>query len=177
MLGKIGTKLYKNGWQAKNIFELKPFKKLPERLIFPTFNDQFIMFSPKTGKQLGIMRAYLTSWPAGKSYYPEIKKDYKCIYIDGLIVNEKLKGVGRDFIKFAKNWSKNSKAEGKINILAWCLDDSKTCPQVFYHKMGFTTANKKHLAEIMRLEKIGTKQPKLFGDWNIATNMYLKKNA
>lgn len=173
MLGKIGLKIFKRKLGVENLLQTKPFKGLPERLIIFGKNDHYIMFSPKSKKQLGIMHAYITPWPPQRSFYPEIKEKYKCLYIDGLIVNEKRKGVGKDFIQFAKHLSENSDAERRINLHAWCLDDSKTCPQIFYHKMGFTTTNKKHLKEIKRLEATGTITPRLFGNWNVSTNMYL----
>jgi len=174
MITRLKIKRYCNKLGVDSILQSKPpQKKLPETLIYNTGND-YIMFSTKTGEQLGRMNAYITEWPPGKSYYPKEKESYTCLYIDGLIAFKKMQGVGKKFIEFAKGLSKNSKAKGKINILAWCLDDSKVCPQIFYHKMGFTTANKKHLAEILRLEKTNTKTPRLFGNWNVYTNMYLE---
>jgi len=158
---------------ASHILSPRPNFQLPSELIWNNGNN-YIMFSTKTGQKLGRMQAYVTDWPPSKSYYPEEKETYKCLYIDGLEAYKKLQGVGKKFIEFAKNLSRNSAAKDKINILAWCLDDSKVCPQVFYHKMGFTTTNQKHLKEIIRLEQTNTKTPRLFGNWNIPTNMYLE---
>lgn len=168
----MGINLYKKAMGLKSILQSKPLKLLPDKLIYKK-GDIYQMFSGKTGKKLGIMKAYLTDWPAGKSYYPEIKHNYKCLYIDGLEVFAKKQGIGKAFTDYAKKLSKNSQAEGRINILAWCLDDSKISPQIFWHKMGFTTANKSHLSEILRLEKLNDPCPQLFGNWDTYTNMYL----
>lgn len=173
MISRLKVKKYNRSLGINSILQSKPLKNKPEVLFYNNGNDYF-MFSTTTGEVLGRMNAYITKWPPSKSYYPNEKKEYSCLYIDGLIAYKKMQGVGRRFINFAKALSKNSEAKGKINILAWCLDDSKTCPQIFYHKMGFTTANKKHLAEILRLEKTNTKTPRLFGNWNTPTNMYLE---
>lgn len=172
MLTRLRTKHYTKLHYENNILQTKPLRKIPEALIYNKDND-YIMFSTRSGKVLGRMNAYLTEWPPSKSYYPDEKQTYTCLYIDGLETFKKFQGVGKRFIEFAKSISRNSEAKGKINILAWCIDDSNVCPQVFYHKMGFTTTNKKHLAEIIRLEKTNSKTPQLFGDGNTYTNMYL----
>lgn len=164
---------YKKALGIQSILQSKPLKELPEKLIYRN-GKTFTMYSTKTGKKLGTMEAYITSWPPSKYYYPKIHSEYKCLYIDGLMADVPRQGVGKAFIDYAKHLSKNSEAQGRINLLAWCLDDSKICPQIFYHKMGFTTANKKHLNEIKRLEKLNDQKPRLFGNWNVWTNMYLK---
>lgn len=174
MVSRLAINFLKNSAGVKSILQVKPAASLPEKMIFQVKRNHYAMFDRKSREPLGLMHAYITEWPPSRSFYPKIKEAYKVLYIDGLEVNKKFQGAGREFINLAKNISKNSPAEGRINLLAWCLDDSKVCPQIFYHKMGFTTANKKHLAEIKRLEATGTKNPKLFGDWNVSTNMYLE---
>ena len=115
MLTRLRTKHYTKFHYKSNILQTKPLREIPATLIYNKGND-YIMFSTRSGQALGRMNAYITEWPPSKSYYPDEKQTYTCLYIDGLEAFKKFQGVGKRFIEFAKSISQNSKAKGKINI-------------------------------------------------------------
>ena len=73
-----------------------------------------------------------------------------------LYVRQQRKGFGAEFIEFAKNMSKKLDCEGRLFLLADKeVYGSKTPPQIFYRKQGFTTNDKEYLKKIDKFIKEG----------------------
>lgn len=112
---------------------------LPRTLIYnPPNTEIFRMIRTKNPKQVGYMSAY----PAKKN-----GKDYLLIGL--LMIFDKRKRYGTEFINFAKNYSKRNNFGGRIILQADAtVADPHNAPHVFYRKQGFTSDDKKAIKNI-----------------------------
>ena len=123
------------------IMVIGPLKllKLPARLIYKAGskgNNQYNMFSTKTGEHLGYMRAEKVLLKKS-DFYP-ITEPTPSLYLNKLEALKKGEKVGTDFINFARHLSKKEGAGGRIHLIAYNSNDIKNPPQKFYRKLGFT---------------------------------------
>ncbi len=123
------------------IMVIGPLKllKLPARLIYKAGskgNNQYNMFSTKTGEYLGYMRAEKVLLKKS-DFYP-ITEPTPSLYLNKLEALKKGEKVGTDFINFARHLSKKEGAGGRIHLIAYNSNDIKNPPQKFYRKLGFT---------------------------------------
>lgn len=66
-----------------------------------------------------------------------------------LVIDERRKGFGSEFINFAKNISYQKGCEGRIFLTSDInIFESKIPPHIFYRKQGFTSNDKKYLEKI-----------------------------
>lgn len=73
-----------------------------------------------------------------------------------LVIDERRKGFGTEFIDFAKNISKQSDCEGRVFLTSDInIFESKIPPHIFYRKQGFTTNDKQYLKKIDQFIKEG----------------------
>ena len=123
------------------IMVIGPLKllKLPARLIYKAGskgNNQYNMFSTKTGEHLGFMRAEKVLLKKS-DFYP-ITEPTPSLYLNKLEALKKGEKVGTDFINFARHLSKKEGAGGRIHLIAYNSNDITKPPQKFYRKLGFT---------------------------------------
>ncbi len=171
MVSRSTINFFNKALGVDSVLRTKSLKTLPETLTFCK-NSHYNLFSTKDGSLLGEMIAYPITLEKNAFYYPGAKKSFNCFYIDELIANVKKHGIGRTLINIAKKESYKKGCNGRINLVATCIDDSKISPQTFYYKMGFTTTNKKHLQEIIRIKD--NQNPQMFSNPETLTPMYLK---
>lgn len=146
----------------------------PKRLIYKQ-GDKYTMFSTQNGNLLGCMiakeRFHGKLAAEDYEYYPK-KENYISLYIVALLAKVKKQGVGRDFIKFAKNLANNKRCENRVTVFAMNNQEGSIldAPSPFYRKLGFSSAEKPGLADVDRVIK--GQKPKN-GDWYCTLPMYL----
>lgn len=173
MVSRIAINFFKKAIGTDSILKTRTIQKLPETLIYSR-QSHYKAFSTKNGNLLGEMIAYPITLEHTSLYYPNTKNKFKCLYIDELIANVKKHGIGKALIDVAKKESYKKGCDGRINLVASCIDESNISPQTFYYKMGFTTTNKKHLQEIIRLKD--NPNPQMFSDPSTQTPMFFELN-
>jgi hypothetical protein len=121
---------------------------LPKGVIFSQpYSGLYNLISLKDKRLVGTMSAI--SIINDGSYYPRKTKNDKIFHIFSLNIKpqNRKKGWGEYFIKFAKNESFKCNCHGRISLVAYNYDVS---PHAFYYKQGFVTLDEdtnKTLAE------------------------------
>lgn len=128
------------------------------------------MYSLSEGRQLGIMKATPMLLKEGNSFYRN-KTPILSMYINDLKAFAKRSKVGSDFIKFAKNLSRQENCEGRVHLLAYNTDNPGKPPHTFYRKMGFATTSPSENKILDDAIKNNTSIP---ADMCLGTTMFLK---
>lgn len=131
-----------------------PIKTLPRILIYksskaasvlgwsnykPAKPYLYRMVDTKSGKFVGEMigaPVLHNNKKAKQIFYPK-NSPYKSFYIGYLSIEERFMGYGKEFIRFAKNLSKQSGCKGRVHLIASRVYDRYWPPHVFYKKCGF----------------------------------------
>ena len=131
----------------KSHFAYKPkIQELPRTLIYN---------KPKSS--LYTMMTTQNSRIVGSMWAQPQKIDNKNFFnIILLVIDERRKGFGREFIDFAKNISYQKGCEGRVFLTSDInIFESKIPPHIFYRKQGFTTNDKAYLKKIDQFIKEG----------------------
>ncbi len=129
-----------------NVINTQPLKKLPDKLIYlRNINtamhppvEEYVIFSPKSGKIGGIMHCHKMSFKIRPDFdgYP--------LGIDLIRTEKSGEGFGKALINFAKNYSKQIGSEGQICLKAVTSLSPFKIPHIFYRKQGFTTLDEEN---------------------------------
>lgn len=148
----------------------KPYKRIPDRLIFntkkeyplcPIFNREIArVIEIRKSRILGeIITEPVTSDIFGTQSPPV--KSLSIVKLKSFVRNE---GVGTDLLNFAKRLSVEKGCEGRIHLVSSDCYDKENPPHVFYRKFGFTSHETEKLRDIDSQIATGTPEYFIFED-------------
>ena len=131
----------------KTHFAYKPkIQELPRTLIYNKLKSSlYTMVTTQDPRIVGTM------WAS-----PRVidKKNFFEIIL--LVIDERRKGFGSDFVNLAKNLSWEKGCDGRIFLTSDLnFFESKIPPHIFYRKQGFTSNDKEYLKKIDQFIKEG----------------------
>lgn len=131
----------------KTHFAYKPkIQELPRTLIYnKSKSSLYTMMTTQNPRIVGTM------WASPKKI--DNKNFFEIIL---LVIDERRKGFGKEFINFAKNRSYQKNCEGRVFLTSDInVFESRKPPHIFYRKQGFTSNDKAYLKKIDQFIKEG----------------------
>lgn len=143
-----------NSLKNHNLLNSKTPNILPKELIYPIYDvpvygliskkkyklNIYRMFDTDKNKYIGEMRGRVFKNADCTEIYPEM---FKCDVFEINYLNitpqERRKGYGNKFIKFAQAESRKNNCKGRVFACASTMYDPKHPSHIFYKKLGFTS--------------------------------------
>ncbi len=158
----------------------RQFSQIPKKLIYRSDSiiaedniiksTEFRMYDTELGKYVGKMLCSAKKLRKHSRIYPEETKNFYAYEIDLLLIEEKRRGYGTDFIEIAKRESYRQNCGGKLFLFACpTFDPEYPCP-IFYKKKGLVSTFEKTNKVLDYCIKTNTELPQ---EYRTSMTMYL----